>query len=457
MKIPRLESQAQIRQPSSAAGPRLESSEAGKNAQLIGESVSKLADQIQTIVIENEITKADTEARRQLKQLELEAETSDNLDLKTYQKRIGEIRADTSNKITLPSARGRYKSQFDNLGLISDFNIRRTINNRVIDQAKADRIANFNEIVGKASGEISVQERKKLEKDAIGKIDLLVSQQVYSKEDGEKLKINARQSLTEAGLRGAIARNPDNAIDDIIAGKFGLLTSDETANWLNVAKEKIARNKKEDEVKRDTLWLDTGNKVVANLEETSVVDLIILSTNEQINPDIASDLVAWKTDKGTPQYESNKDIWMELVERSTEPDLDLRKFQKAIGTAIKNKEIQAIEGAEFVTQIQELFKSAVAFKSRPSLKDQVVGTAIKMFQSTNAPLISIFNMTKNLIEKVKKGETVEELEKSANEILRKEVKNDNNSRIQVKVKSTGQIGTILKNEFNSGIYTKMGE
>ncbi len=437
-KIPRLESQAQILQPRSGAGPRLQSPEAGRNAQLIGESVSKLADQIQNIVVENEITKADTQARRQLKQLELEAETSDNLDLKTYQKRIGEIRTETSKVVTLPSARGRFKSSFDNLGLMSDFNIRRTINNRNIDQAKADRIANFEAIRDKASGDISVLERKQLEKSAISNIDLLVANQVYSKENGEKLKINARQALTEAGIRGAIARNPEDATEDILAGKFGDLTSEETTNWLDVAEKQTARNKKVAEVAKDNLWLDTGNKVVANLEETSVVDLIILSTNEQIDPDFASDMIAWKTDKGTPQYESDKDVWMELVERSTEPDLDLRKFQKSIGKAIRNKDIQVKEGAEFVTQIQELFKKSVAFKSQPSLKDKVVGTAIKMFTGSGLTLGSIFNMSKELIEKVKEGQNAEELEKSSTEILYKERANQNPD-----ITSFGEQGQIM--------------
>ncbi len=425
-KIPKLESTGKLT-PLSPSIRISGGAGAGKGLQDIGKVISTTALAFQKIAVENEATTADTESRRRLKELEIEATTSEDLNPQIFEQRIQAIKQETSAGMKLPLARSKFQQQFDRNSLISGFNIKRTLNSRQVDRSVATLNDNLDAQKFEFINAGSEVEKNKIILDMNSKIDERVRLGVLTAVQGGKLKKGTLKNWSQASIRSAIATNPEVAKKDITDGVFGDLTADETAKWLEVADKKIEQNKKIVEVARDTLWLNNGGKVITNLKETSVADLIDLTAAGQINPQLGSDLVAWKTDKDSPQYEDNKSVWMELAEKSVSPELDLREFQLEVGKAIANKDIQAKEGAEFVVQVQNLFDKAVAFKSRPSLKDKVVGTAIKMFGGSGLTLGSIFNMTKEFIEGVKKGGNPDELEKSADDILKKEIKNQNPS------------------------------
>ncbi len=389
-----------------------------KAFQGLAETLQEVAGNFERAQTLHETTVAETNARRRLSVLEQEAATTDDIfDANKFNQEIEKIKRETAAEVSLPNARNNFENSFDRLSMSSKFSISNTLRKRQVDEMKTGMLEGIDSLRGTLNRE---QE-----------LDLLlkkgVSNLLVTKEAAFKLKKKTLKDWIESDIRDAIATDAETAKGNIVDGNFGDLSADETANWLEVADKKIARNKKVAEVVRDNKWLKNGGEVIKNLQGTSVADLIQLTANGDIDPELGSALVAWKTEDGSVQYEGNKDIWMELIEKSTQPEIDLREFQTTIGKAIANKDIQAEEGAEFVAQVNTLFEDAVAFKSRPSLKDKVVGTAVKMFQGTGLSLGSLFGMTKELVEKFKSGESADELEKSATDILKKEIKNQNPS------------------------------
>ncbi|MCK4649308.1 hypothetical protein KAT51_07275 [bacterium] len=382
--------------------------------QLIGRTLQEVARHFEKAQTLHETTVAETKARRRLLELEQEATTTDDIfNITRFNEGIRQIRMDTAAEVSLPLARRNFETSFDRLAMSSEFSISSTLRKRQADQMKTTMLEGIDALRGTINRE--------------NELDLLLGKGIdnllITREAAFNLKKKTLKDWIESDIRDAIATDADTAKGNIVNGVYGDLTADETAKWLEVADKKIARNKKVAEVARDNKWLQQGGEVIKNLKETSVADLIQLTSNGDINPELGSDLVAWKTDPDSPQYETDKAIWIELAKGSTQPEVDLREFQISIGKAIANKTIQAEEGAEFVSQVEVLFEKAIAFKSRPSLKDRVIGTAIELFRQAGFPLTSIFSMIKELIEKVKKGESADELEKSATDILNKETTN----------------------------------
>jgi hypothetical protein len=183
------------------------------------------------------------------------------------------------------------------------------------------------------------------------------------------------------------------------------------------------------EIARDTKWLKNGGEVIKNLKNVSVVDLIEMTANGDINPKLGSDLVAWKTDPDSPQYETDESAWNEIVATSLRPELDLREFQTTIGRAIANKDIQADEGAEFVAQVGTLFEKAVEFKAQRTRRAKNIATVVNMFKSIMpfgflSPDMSLFNMTKELFNRIT-GKDDGEISSIAKEIVTEEIKSHN--------------------------------
>ena len=361
-KIPRLQSSAQVRPTSTSPGARLQTTNAGKNQQAIGEAVSVLADQVQKIITDTEITKADTAARRQLKELEVEAETSNILDASEYQKRIEAIGNETSRGISLPAARSQYKANFSNQALISDFNIRRTLTNRRIDEAVATMGENLDLMRESYVSAPSEKERELLLKQMKMKIDNRVASRIIKAEEGRKLKNKTEKDWKQATIRVAIAEDSEAAKVGIINGDFGDLTADESAKWLEVADKKTEKNKAEAQVAKEKLWSDTAAMVQENILGVTVEDIARLMTDGKMDPELGKDLINFKRDKKSVGFfESDSKTALELIrdlDEGVSLDQSFLKFSRQLGRDMQSGLINAKDGSELSINIKKIYELA---------------------------------------------------------------------------------------------------
>jgi len=128
VKIPRNESRQQVTSQGGIAPKSPDVASIGARVtQQLGGAVEEVANKFKDLAILNETTKADTEARRNLKEIEIEAANDPNPNnLQTYQDKISKAISKASNNITLPIARDRFNAQFASTAIASDFNVRKT-------------------------------------------------------------------------------------------------------------------------------------------------------------------------------------------------------------------------------------------------------------------------------------------------------------------------------------------
>ena len=339
--IPKVESGQQI----SKEAPTLRVSEGlfqGPGAELkqTAKALKLMSDQLHKTNIFSEATRGETEARRRLSELELESETDPNFDGKTTQDRIVAIRNEVAESIKIREAKDSFAASYDRLSIGSDFKIRRTLNKKSINEAKANMLDNIDELQG--------DENREQELDL--KLEQGVKNLLLNPLQARDLKKKVLKDWQEEDIRNAIAEDSELAKDLIIEGAFGKMSADETAKWGQVADQKTKRNNKEAEVIQTQKWLNGNAAVIENLKETSVEDLIQKLANDEIDPSVGNALIKWKTTEGTVQYEEDKNIWTELANDSYSLNLDLTKFQKRISDAISNKKIQAKQAAELTTK-----------------------------------------------------------------------------------------------------------
>ena len=408
--IPKVESGQQI----SKEAPTLRVSEGlfqGPGAELkqTAKALKLMSDQLHKTNIFSEATRGETEARRRLAELELESETDPNFDSKTTQDRIVAIRNEVAESIKIREAKDSFAASYDRLSIGSDFKIRRTLNKKSINEAKANMLDNIDELQG--------DENREQELDL--KLEQGVKNLLLNPLQARDLKKKVLKDWQEEDIRNAIAEDSELAKDLIIEGAFGKMSADETAKWGQVADQKTKRNNKEAEVIQTQKWLNGNAAVIENLKETSVEDLIQKLANDEIDPSVGNALIKWKTTEGTVQYEEDKNIWTELANDSYSLNLDLTKFQKRISDAISNKKIQAKQAAELSTQVRTLFETAIEFKSRPPLKDRLIKAGLDLINTLNTAfnivpfsrekaILKSFNMTNELLKRTKSENVKEE-------------------------------------------------
>lgn len=135
-KIPLAEGREQIiRQPlAPRQGPGIFSAEVARASQELARTAANVARQFEEAQTLAEKTKADTEASRRLRELELEAETTENIwNIQEFKNKIGKVREDANKLITLPQAKNEFSRAFDRSALVSEFSIRKTLRTRQVD------------------------------------------------------------------------------------------------------------------------------------------------------------------------------------------------------------------------------------------------------------------------------------------------------------------------------------
>ena len=421
--IPKVESGQQI----SKEAPTLRVSEGlfqGPGAELkqTAKALKLMSDQLHKTNIFSEATKGETEARRRLAELELESETDPNFDSKTVQDRIVAIRNEVAESIKIREAKDSFAASYDRLSIGSDFKIRRTLNKKSILKAKANLLDNIDELQG--------TENREAELDL--KLKQGVKELLLNPIQARDLKKKLLKDWDETDIRNAIAVNPDTAKKALLKGEFDT-TADETSKWVQVANQRIARIKKEEDKIHTQKWLDNGAELAQNLRETSVEDLIQMVANDEIDPFNGNEAITWKTKEGTVQYEEDKKIWMEIVRDSLSPEQDLAKFQQRVFKAMSDGKIQWAQGAELMTQVRSLFETAIEFKSRPPLKDRLIKSGLDLIDNVTKlafpkerGLINAFNMTNELLRRTKDGNVKEEdISKITTQVINEQRVQDN--------------------------------
>jgi len=213
----------------------------------------------------------------------------------------------------------------------------------------------------------------------------------------------------------------------LLAGDFEGLTADETSKWTDVANEKIARNKNEAEDQKQQMWLTNDATLMENLENTSVQDITEMFNKGEISPQRANDTIKAKTDKSIlpNQFETNKKIWLEMARDSVKPEQDLREFMNRLSKGVSEGNIQFNEASELSVQIKGLFKSAIKYKSKPRRFEKLIGAVMDKFKEWGLQADPAhgeqlpFEMTKELMKKVRDGQITEEnIEEESLEIIK---------------------------------------
>lgn len=397
----------------------------GRITQIIGETLENVAIRFQQARTLEEITRADTEATRRINEIQLEAsQDPDVWSIPKYQEKINKVRDEASKGISIPVARDRFQAEFEKDAIAADFNIRKILRKRQIDSMKATMLENIEALEKSYIGAATPEEKKLIEFKRDSIIDNNVRLGIIDKVAAFKFKEKTKKQWQESAIRNAIATDATLTKEMILAGDFKDLTADETAKWTEVAEKKIARNKKIAEDARDKMWLENSATIIENLEATSTEDIIQAIIRGEIDPDFGNDLIKWKTDPESVQYETDKEIWLEIVRDSVSPEQDLREFQRRLARAVADKKIQVEEAAELSVQVKGFFDTAIKFKSKPNRFQRLIGAHIDMFSGwarAGAPTeVSnvIFYMVKELVKRVRDGKITEKnIEEEGRDIL----------------------------------------
>ncbi len=422
-RIPEFQSEAQIttRAPATRETGGIFSSAVARETQRIGDTISRVAQRFEEARTLAETTRASNIAKRRLEELKLTASTTEDFtNTQQFTDGITKIREDASNTISLPLARQDFQRIYDRDALDAEFTIKNILRKRIVDDAKAQMLEN-----------IELIQNSSINRDA--ELSDLLSKNVRSGIIGQETAFNLKKKTLknwqEVDIRDAIALDPDSAKDSLIKGEFGKLSASETSDWQDAADKQKKRNVEIAQKKRDEKWLVNGGELISNLEKTSVQDIIQMIARDDIDPDLGNDLIEWKTDPETVQYETDKKIWLEIARDSVSPEQDLRAFQNRIGKAVANKNIQAEDAANLSVQVKSLFDTAIKFKSKPDRFNQAIGAALDFFktfpQSQGIDLIkNQFDLSRKFLRTIaeKNIKNPEEVSKVADDVINENIK-----------------------------------
>lgn len=251
-KIPLAEGQQQItRQPlASRAQPGIFSTEIAKATQEFARTVADTAQRFEDIQTLAEKTNATTKSLRELKELNLEAESANSIEdiakfRSDYPNRINKIREGASKAITLPQAKNEFGRSFDRDKTLFDFSIRSTLKN------------NQNLALGNILTENIAEQRDiyinnpVMRQAAEASRDLLLSEAVnrgtLNIKEAKVVKDSARKEWRLSKIDADIERDAEQALADLKEGDKGIYAETDAGDRLTKetrATTKLARNEK---------------------------------------------------------------------------------------------------------------------------------------------------------------------------------------------------------------------
>jgi len=365
------------------------------------------ADKFEQLKSQSEIMDAQNEARRRLSDLEQQAiDDPDVWNADKYIQEISTIKDETSSMVSLPYAKEKYDNSYESMALPASVSIQGTFRKRQIRDAQV-KLFDGVDLMGETYRGTTGMSPKEA--------------QVVKQLQIQNMEIAFRDAVADGLI------TPNQARSNIDAQKA------KWAEWNDVIDKQVKRNKTVVDVQRNEKYLQNTGQVITNLEQTSVEDLIRMLGADQMKADVVDDLVSWKLDPNSPQYETNKEVWLEMARDSTNPNLDLVKFNESIARAIANKDIQPSDGANLANTVQELYKNAIAFKSQdsPMLRsmrasmDYIKDWAVK-HPTSQTPDQVAYSLTNDLVRNVmEKKLSPEQITEEARNLVKEQVKATN--------------------------------
>lgn len=438
-RIPRYDSRLQLRtarltrQPSAVrVSPEAYGIEARAVAGM-GKVIAAVGEKMDAIQAKSQLARANTEAYNAFGQIEQEANQDTNSQgfRERYNKRLTELKQQISKTITNPRAKNQFSLEYDRDVIDAQFRLSKRYNTLVIDEAHANFVLEKDALSDKYYRATTPTEKQLVIDRTAERYNDMFKMGVMTKTQAAKEFKKWKEDLVKEQIGYDISIDALSAKEKLLNKEYGPISPGDLADWLKVADTKIEFNKKLADKMHNEKWLENGGNLIANLEATTVADIIDMIGNDEINPDLGNDLIKWKTDPAAIQYETDKEIWTKLAEDSVSPELDLLKFQNAIAKAVANKQIQAVEAAELSVQVKGLIDSAIKFKAGPNRFIRALKSAIGVIKSwtfgnaTDIPDAQ-YRMMKELFRRAMGKDTPpEETEKIVDEIIKSETKSLN--------------------------------
>ena len=413
--------------------------------QEIAKAVGEMAGLFEKIALEIEVSKADAQMRRELQSLEVEAQTSPDMSPGTYTNRIRQIREDASRHITTPRARGKFKSNSDNLTLMSEFNIKRTIHKRQtvlrIESASED----FNEMSSEYINAYPSEKSQNLTiKNMETDVDEMVRDRVLTPEGGKKWKKDVLNSWRETELSFDLENEPKLAkveLEKKEKGKYRHLTSDQRRKGITTADKLIKKEEAQEE--KDRIELHVQNEVdqmMLYFDDKLTLDMVkkitkeegVSSTHTRVMRDVlvSADSIKLKSKKEQDAMMTKLlKIYYPLDESDLGALMEYRNrvmFEHSLGFVSK-------EDANFLIE-----KTVDPFTEQKAEKKSFISNALqeisKWVEITDSPDIVAARMLRRLVFKAENGNlSGEQIDEAAKEIIETETKTLSPTRDQFEI------------------------
>ncbi len=224
VKIPRVQTDATLttQGPGLRVDPKLFTGKT-EAVQGIADTLNKVAGKFLDAQVLNEKTRANTDMLRRFKELELQAaQTDDIFDVGQFQDKIKKIREDVNGTFTTNRARREFQGDFDRSAIMTDFNVRKTLRKRQMQDSAA-----------KLSEDLVVQKEKfvdieneKFQQIAIAEMKNSIDKQVVagmlSVSEGVKLKLSTIKSWWSSKVDHDIEINANDVAAQLKLGEKGI-------------------------------------------------------------------------------------------------------------------------------------------------------------------------------------------------------------------------------------------
>ncbi len=402
--------------------------------QEIARAAGELAGLFEKIALEIEVSKADAQMRRELKSLEVEAQTSPDMSPGTYTNRIRQIREDASRHITTPRARGKFRLNSDNLSLMSEFKIKRTLHARQtvirVESAKED----FTEMAGEYIDAYPSEKSQNVTiKNMNTAVDEMVMDRVLTPEGGKKWKKDVLNSWREAELAFDIEDDPEMALLELNKkgeGKYKHLTSTQRRVGLGAAESMKKKQDAIDEKERVEMHVENEVDLMQKYfkDELTLDELKRVSDKEGVslaNTKIMRDVLI---SPNTVKLKSRKELdkkeeellkaYYSLEENDLDKLMEFRNkvmFEHSLGFVSK-------EDANFLIE-----KTVDPFTEQKAEKKNFISNALQEISDwveiTDSPTIVAAKMLSRLVFKAENENlSGEQIEEATKEIIETELR-----------------------------------
>jgi len=239
--------------------------------------------------------------------------------------------------------------------------------------------------------------------------------------DATPLENKARVALTRQKLRDGTYGFTFE--EQIKAEEAVDMVSDRVDEEEKDAKEKIM----------DANGSELIDKVTKSAEQFTVVDIMKFNAEKPSDQQIVNDMIEFKMKKSTVNYQTAKQIYVELADTVVDSDELIKKTRAHITSGIKDSNVQALDGANLNQLLDKLGIEAEKYKKKKGSLNRMISSSLKRIKSTGRQLgdnlisqnknnaSSVYSGYKEVIDNIISGKlaTEEAIEEFTNKIVTK--------------------------------------